>query len=79
MMSTDAIVTVSDPLFTATIVADDIDVNTIEVDLGLEFQIADNTTFNLDFGYMIPDIEIDGRDLDVDDAYSIGQSINIVF
>jgi hypothetical protein len=51
----------------------------IELDAGLEFQIADNTTFLFDVGYLMLDAESGGADLDLDAAFSVGQSINIVF
>jgi hypothetical protein len=50
----------------------------IELDAGLEFQIADNTTLLFDFGYLMLDEEDSTGTYD-DDAFSVGQSINIVF
>jgi hypothetical protein len=81
MMSQDATITGVIPAFgfDGTTVTDELEMSAIEIDLGLEYQIADNTTFNVDFGYMIPDIEMDGDDLDADNAFSAGQSINISF
>jgi hypothetical protein len=63
----------------AVYVADDSDMSMVEIDAGLEFQIADNTTFNLDFGYMILDVEVENIDQELDPAFAVGQSINIVF
>ncbi|MCK5505386.1 MAG: hypothetical protein KAJ10_09500, partial [Thermodesulfovibrionia bacterium] len=52
-----------------------VDANAIELDAGLEYQIADNTTFNLDLGYLMPD----NYTIEDDPAFSAGQSINISF
>ena len=62
---------------------DDVDLDfehtATELDLGLSYQIAQNISYHVDFGYMMPNIEIDGEDMDADNAMSLAHKVQINF